>query len=151
MPHINGVTAKLRCRTCAGQQVYELDCQGPCGKTKPLQCFSKSQRTRGLKVCITKDPVVLVFGSDLKTMMQWCQDCVLWKESTEPGTTIGAAPGAELAPDEKYNNVRIARNSKLNVLQGLSTYTDCGDRIHGRMTPILSLVAEVRAMVKQRA
>lgn len=28
---------------------------------------------------------------------------MLWKDRTEPGTTPTAAPGAELAPDEKYN------------------------------------------------
>ena len=52
MPHINGVTAKLRCRPCAGEQVHELQCEGPCGETKPLDCFSKAQRTRGMKVCV---------------------------------------------------------------------------------------------------
>lgn len=41
--------------------------------------------------------------------MQWCQECVLWKEGAEPGTTPTAAPGADLAPDEAYH-VRFLRN-----------------------------------------
>jgi hypothetical protein len=35
-------------------------------------------------------------------MIQWCQECILWKESAEPGTVIAAPPGADLAPDEAF-------------------------------------------------
>jgi hypothetical protein len=35
-------------------------------------------------------------------MIQWCQECVLWKEAAEPGTVIAAPPGADLAPDEAF-------------------------------------------------
>ncbi|KIN05571.1 hypothetical protein OIDMADRAFT_49094 [Oidiodendron maius Zn] len=82
IPITNGVTAGIRCRSCAGEQVHELQCEGPCGFKKPLDCFSKSQRRGGLK---------------------WCQECVLWKEATEPGTVPTAPPGSEPAPDEIYS------------------------------------------------
>lgn len=52
IPVTNGVTAGIRCRSCAGEQVHELQCEGPCGFKKPLDCFSKSQRRGGLKVRI---------------------------------------------------------------------------------------------------
>jgi hypothetical protein len=51
-PNIDGVTAELRCRSCTGEQVHELRCEGPCGIKKPLGSFSKTQRRRGLKVSI---------------------------------------------------------------------------------------------------
>ncbi|PSS20516.1 hypothetical protein M430DRAFT_41821, partial [Amorphotheca resinae ATCC 22711] len=76
---INGVTARLRCRTCAGEQFHELQCEGPCGIWKSLDNFSKAQRTRGSK---------------------WCQECIMWKEAAEPGVITTAAPGTDLSPDE---------------------------------------------------
>lgn len=42
--------------------------------------------------------------------MQWCQECILWKEAAEPGILTAAAPGTELAPDEDPD-VRIPQQS----------------------------------------
>ena len=39
--------ARLRCRECSGAQLQELQCEGPCGKWKSLDGFSKSQRKAG--------------------------------------------------------------------------------------------------------
>ena len=80
---INGITAKIRCRLCSGEQVNERQCEGPCGEWKALDRYSKSQRTRG---------------------SGWCQECVLWKEAAEPGMVTEAAPNTMLAPDE-YDEV----------------------------------------------
>lgn len=52
-PRLNEITAQLRCRQCSGQQVTELQCQGQCGEWKPLDKFSKSQRSRGAQVKYT--------------------------------------------------------------------------------------------------
>ncbi|KAH8599137.1 Stc1 domain-containing protein [Bisporella sp. PMI_857] len=82
--NITGISAKLRCRACAGEQVTELQCEGQCGQWKPLDKFSKAQRTRGSK---------------------WCQECVLWKEAAEPGVVTAAPPNSEWAPDEESERV----------------------------------------------
>ncbi|KAI9055855.1 hypothetical protein LZ554_000794 [Drepanopeziza brunnea f. sp. 'monogermtubi'] len=82
---VNGVSAKLRCRPCSGGPLQEKWCEGPCGKWKDLQKFSKSARSAG--------------GN------QWCQECTLWKLSNEPGVTAQAAPTGDLAPDEDEDYV----------------------------------------------
>jgi hypothetical protein len=41
---VNGITAKLCCRVCVGEQRQELQCNGPCGLWKCLDEFSKAQR-----------------------------------------------------------------------------------------------------------
>ncbi|KAG4031659.1 hypothetical protein MFRU_008g00240 [Monilinia fructicola] len=67
----------LRCRSCKGEQVQELECQGPCGQVKVLDLFSKAQRSRGNK---------------------WCMECVHWKEGHHPEVDLTSAPGSEPAP-----------------------------------------------------
>jgi hypothetical protein len=46
--------------------------------------------------------------------MQWCQECILWKEAAEPGILTAAAPGTELAPDEDPD-VRISPKNVVTV------------------------------------
>jgi hypothetical protein len=53
---VNATSAKLRCRTCTGEQAHELKCQGQCGTWKPLDAFSKSQRRNGQKVSMILIP-----------------------------------------------------------------------------------------------
>ena len=43
---LNGITAKLSCSACS-QQVHERQCEGHCGEWKPLDEFSKVQRSAG--------------------------------------------------------------------------------------------------------
>ncbi|KAH8811759.1 Stc1 domain-containing protein [Xylogone sp. PMI_703] len=80
---VTAITARLRCRECAGNQVNELQCEGPCGIWKDLESFSKNQRGGGA---------------------HWCMECVLWKESQEPGVLTRAAPNQELDVDEVNTN-----------------------------------------------
>jgi hypothetical protein len=42
---LNEISAKLRCRNCAGEGVAELECQGHCGVTKSINEFSRTQRS----------------------------------------------------------------------------------------------------------
>ncbi|RDW62771.1 hypothetical protein BP5796_11073 [Coleophoma crateriformis] len=79
--HLNAITAKLCCRTCKGEQVHEMECEGPCGLVKVLDDFSKAQRSTGSR---------------------WCKACINWKEATEPGVVPVAAPNNDLAPDEEF-------------------------------------------------
>ncbi|QSZ33066.1 hypothetical protein DSL72_002651 [Monilinia vaccinii-corymbosi] len=67
----------LRCRSCKGEQVQELQCEGPCGQIKVLDLFSKAQRSRGNK---------------------WCMECVHWKEGYHPEVDLTSAPGSEPPP-----------------------------------------------------
>ncbi|RAL59455.1 hypothetical protein DID88_006828 [Monilinia fructigena] len=62
---------------CKGEQVQELQCEGPCGQVKVLDLFSKAQRSRGNK---------------------WCMECVHWKEGHHPEVDLTSAPGSEPAP-----------------------------------------------------
>ncbi|CAD6442532.1 f2acb110-edf3-4cf1-bc4d-fe38f58c9363 [Sclerotinia trifoliorum] len=71
-PH--AVEPLLRCRGCKGGQLTELQCEGPCSKYKPLDQFSKAQRSRGNK---------------------WCMECVQWKEGHHPEVDLTPAPGTE--------------------------------------------------------
>jgi hypothetical protein len=41
---VNGISVKLRCRVCTGEQITELQCTGPCGLWKSLDEFSRAQR-----------------------------------------------------------------------------------------------------------
>ncbi|CCU82897.1 unnamed protein product [Blumeria hordei] len=68
------ISARLRCRSCAGEPSLERECLGPCGEIKPLDQFSKSSRRAG--------------GSS------WCLICTLWKESAEPNVTVLAPPSS---------------------------------------------------------
>ncbi|CZR52995.1 uncharacterized protein PAC_02873 [Phialocephala subalpina] len=77
---VNGTTAQLRCRVCAGAQLHERQCEGPCHTWKPLEQYSKSSRMAG--------------GSG------WCQSCMLWKDACENGIPGAAPPTGDLAPDE---------------------------------------------------
>lgn len=44
----------IACRIHTGEQIHELQCDGPCNKWQPLQYFSKSSRTlRGRTVGAT--------------------------------------------------------------------------------------------------
>ncbi|KAA8565222.1 hypothetical protein EYC84_010955 [Monilinia fructicola] len=70
----NGVVIPIGCK---GEQVQELECQGPCGQVKVLDLFSKAQRSRGNK---------------------WCMECVHWKEGHHPEVDLTSAPGSEPAP-----------------------------------------------------
>ncbi|KAI9738439.1 MAG: hypothetical protein M1818_005336 [Claussenomyces sp. TS43310] len=79
---VNKITAKLRCRLCAGEQRHELQCQGPCGTYRDLDRFSKNAR---------------------KNPEPWCLECVDWKEAAEPGIVPAPAPNGALAPDEEAN------------------------------------------------
>ncbi|RDW82112.1 hypothetical protein BP6252_03224 [Coleophoma cylindrospora] len=78
---LNAITAKMCCRTCKGEQVHEMECEGPCGLVKVLDDFSKAQRYTGSR---------------------WCKACVNWKEAAEPGVVPVAAPNNDLAPDEEF-------------------------------------------------
>ncbi|EPQ65903.1 Bgt-2088 [Blumeria graminis f. sp. tritici] len=71
---ITPISARLRCRSCAGEPSLERECFGPCGEIKPLDQFSKSSRRAG--------------GSG------WCLICTLWKESAEPSVTVLAPPSS---------------------------------------------------------
>ncbi|KAI6250472.1 hypothetical protein HI914_01200 [Erysiphe necator] len=44
---VTPITAKLRCRGCTGEAAHELECLGPCAKTKLLNEFSKAARKSG--------------------------------------------------------------------------------------------------------
>lgn len=65
--------------------------------------------------------------------MQWCQECILWKEAAEPGILTAAAPGTELAPDEdpdvcipKTTQYRLRFDANLDfsrVMVGATTQT----------------------------
>ncbi|KAI9644168.1 hypothetical protein NHQ30_007521 [Ciborinia camelliae] len=70
----DAVESLLRCRSCKGEQVQELQCEGPCGNVKVLDLFSKAQRSRGNK---------------------WCMECIHWKESHHPDVDLTPAPGSE--------------------------------------------------------
>ncbi|RFU26038.1 hypothetical protein B7463_g10306, partial [Scytalidium lignicola] len=76
---VTAISARLRCRECSGNQVSELQCEGPCGTWKDLESFSKNQRGGGA---------------------HWCMECVMWKEAQEPGVLTRAAPNHELDADE---------------------------------------------------
>ncbi|ESZ96846.1 hypothetical protein SBOR_2767 [Sclerotinia borealis F-4128] len=78
----NAVAALLRCRGCKGEQVQELQCEGPCGNVKVLDLFSKAQRSRGNK---------------------WCMECVHWKEAYHPEVDLAPAPGSELGREVTTN------------------------------------------------
>ncbi|KAH7351085.1 hypothetical protein BKA65DRAFT_476430 [Rhexocercosporidium sp. MPI-PUGE-AT-0058] len=69
---LNGITARLRCRVCAGGSVTEKQCEGACKMWKDLQKFSKSARRNG--------------GS------QSCMACTLWVETQEPGMVTQNPP-----------------------------------------------------------
>jgi hypothetical protein len=45
------IDSLLKCHQCNDSQLNELECQGPCGYTLPLDRFSKQQRKGGLGVC----------------------------------------------------------------------------------------------------
>ena len=103
---INGITAKIRCRPCSGEQVNERQCEGPCGEWKALDKFSKSQRTRG---------------------SGWCQECVLWKEAAEPGVVTEAAPNTMLAPDELDLTPETTSSTPVIVRRNYSSISYSGD------------------------
>ncbi|KAI1325862.1 hypothetical protein F5Y16DRAFT_422385 [Xylariaceae sp. FL0255] len=70
----NKQTVQLTCKAHANNQVRELRCSGPCGRTKNTDKFSKAQR-------VTSEP--------------WCTACSEWKESSS-GQGILAPPPQEL-------------------------------------------------------
>ncbi|RKF55386.1 hypothetical protein GcM1_224085 [Golovinomyces cichoracearum] len=74
---LTSITARLRCRGCAGGPAQELECLGPCAETKLLSAFSKSARQTG--------------GSN------WCTVCTLWKESSEHNVSVQPPPSGRSA------------------------------------------------------
>ncbi|TQS38730.1 hypothetical protein Golomagni_00759 [Golovinomyces magnicellulatus] len=74
---LTSISARLRCRGCAGGPAQELECLGPCAETKLLSAFSKSARQTG--------------GSN------WCTVCTLWKESSEHNVSVQPPPSGRSA------------------------------------------------------
>ncbi|KAI8934486.1 hypothetical protein NX059_008188 [Plenodomus lindquistii] len=40
------IVKPIICKKCSGQQIVELTCSGPCGRTQGLEAFAKSQRSK---------------------------------------------------------------------------------------------------------
>ncbi|KAG9248159.1 Stc1 domain-containing protein [Calycina marina] len=102
----DGQSAELRCRPCCGEQVHELTCEGQCGETKPLEEFSKTQRTRGAK---------------------WCEECVKWKDRQEIGITVDAATAAQRSPDEVVAQADAAKTPARNYSQSYAANPEYGN------------------------
>ncbi|OLN92089.1 hypothetical protein CCHL11_01563 [Colletotrichum chlorophyti] len=67
------------CRQHSGEPVKEIQCEGPCSKVRPLDDFSKNNRSNGVYMC------------------KLCQH---WTNTQEPGYAPWAGPNTSLDPLE---------------------------------------------------
>ncbi|KAK2026913.1 hypothetical protein LX32DRAFT_723213 [Colletotrichum zoysiae] len=78
--HIDAANTGMICRIHSGEPVKEIQCEGPCNKIRPLDQFSKNNRSNGVNIC---------------------KACQHWVNTQEPGYAPWGGPNTVLDPLEE--------------------------------------------------